>query len=71
MSMLNTDTSAASAGRIESILLVPLAGTIEVVVDSVFHYTDADSQGAEDFMALIALIEPEARLCTHHRLSLG
>jgi hypothetical protein len=57
--MLNTGTSAARAGRIESIPLVPLAGAIEAVVESMFYYTDADSQGPEDFMARIALVEAE------------
>ena len=56
---VHTGMSAGRAGRIESISLVPLAGTIEAVGESVFYYTDADSRGSEDFMARIALIEPE------------
>jgi uncharacterized peroxidase-related enzyme len=36
-----------------------LAGAIEAVVEYVFYYTDADSEGPEDLMARIALIEPE------------
>jgi uncharacterized peroxidase-related enzyme len=59
MSLLTTGMSAGRAGRIESISLVPLAGTIEAVGESVFYYTDADSRGPEDVMARIALIEPE------------
>jgi hypothetical protein len=29
---------------------VPLAGTIEAVVEFVFYYTDVNSQGPEDFV---------------------
>jgi hypothetical protein len=59
MSILNSGTSGARAGRIESIFLVPLAGAIGAVVEHMFYYTDGDSRGPEDFTARIALIEPE------------
>jgi hypothetical protein len=55
----------------ESILRVPLAGTIEAVVESEFYYTDADSQAAEDFVADIALITLATALHASHRSSLG
>src|SRR4029077_11474597 len=42
-----------------TILLIPLAGTVQVVVNDVFYYTDVITHGPEDFMARIALIEPE------------